>query len=295
MKHAFTIRGLPPHPFRWLLAFVLACGALLTASMAAAATEAATPTIPAPDGRRLAPDFARIVSRGQLVVAMLDTDTPPFFFEKNGQLGGLEVDLARAIAKELGVPVRFDRSARTFNEVVDVVAAGKADLGISKLSRTLARMQRIRFSNPYLSLGHGLILNRLKFTEFAGDRPLPDAIRDYRGTLGVIAGSSFNDYAKRNFPNATLKLYANWPEVIAAVERGEIIAAYRDEFEIKRILRKDPAMALKFHSVTFKDLNDTLGIAVGFGNPNLLAFVNEFLALSSEKLTVKKVLDYPEP
>jgi ABC-type amino acid transport substrate-binding protein len=297
MMRLSSVRGLPAHPIRWLLAFVLGCGLLLAASMApavAAATTAAPSAVPLPDGRRLAPDFARIASRGELVVAMLDTDTPPFFFVRDGQLVGLEVDLARSIAKELGVPVRFDRSAKTFNEVVEVVAAGKADLGISKLSRTLARMQRIRFSNPYLSLGHAVILNRLKFAQLAGDRTLPDVIRDYRGTLGVIAGSSFNDYAKRNFPNARLTQYASWPEVIAAVEKGDVIAAYRDEFEIKRLLRKDPAMALKFHSVTFKDLNDTLGVAVGINNTNLLAFVNEFLALSNEKLTVKKVLDYPE-
>lgn len=246
------------------------------------------------DGRRLARDIAAVVARGELVVAMLGIDTPPFFFEKNGQLTGLEVDLAKSIARELGVSVRFDRSAKTFNEVVDIVATGKADLGISKLSRTLARAQVIRFSSPYLSQGHALLLNRQKFAELAGDAPLSGVVRDYHGSLGVIAKSSFSDYAKRNFPNAAVIEYPNWSDVLKAVEKGEVVAAYRDEFEVKRVLKNDPATALNLRSVTFKDLVDTLGIAVGVDNGTLLAFVNEFLAQRSEKLTIQKVLDYQE-
>src|SRR5439155_17481700 len=98
-----------------------------------------------PDGRLLAPDIARIVARGELIVAMLGVDTPPFFYEKNGELVGVEVDLAKAIAKELGVQVRFNRTAKSFNGVVDIVARGEADMALSKLSRTLARTQVISF------------------------------------------------------------------------------------------------------------------------------------------------------
>ena len=39
-----------------------------------------------------------------------------------------------------------------------------------------------------------------------------------------------------------------------------------------------------------KDLEDTLGIAVGINDPVLLAFINEFLSQRSDKLTTAKVL-----
>ncbi len=243
-----------------------------------------------PDGRLLAPDIARVVNRGELVVAMLGVDTPPFFYEKKGELVGLEVDLAKAIAKELGVNVRFNRTAKTFNAVVDTIARGEADIAISKLSRTLARAQVISFSQPYLSLNHALILNRVKFAQFARDRALPDVIRGFGGTVGVIAKSSFADYAKRNFPNAKVIEYPGWGDVLKALDKGEVIGAYRDEFEVKRILKIDPTASLVLRTVTFKDLEDTLGIAVGIGDPVLLAFINEFLAQRSDKLTTTKVL-----
>lgn len=266
------------------------------ASAAAQAVQAALALSPAvglvrvPDGRLLAPDIARIVRRGELIVAMLGVDTPPFFYEKNGVLVGVEVDLAKAIAKELGVAVRFNREAKTFNAVVDIIARGEADIAISKLSRTLARAQVISFSQPYLSLNHALMLNRVKFAQFARDRALPEVIRSFTGTVGVIAKSSFADYAKRNFPNAKVIEYPGWGEVLKALEKGEVIGAYRDEFEVKRILKTDPTASLVLRTVTFKDLEDTLGIAVGIADPVLLAFVNEFLSQRSDKLTINKVL-----
>jgi polar amino acid transport system substrate-binding protein len=265
------------------------------AKPAAATAAPLMPAIPStlvkvPDGRMLAPDIARIVMRGEIVVAMLGVDTPPFFYEKKGELVGLEVDLAKAIAKELGVNIRFNRTAQTFNGVVDRIARGEADIAVSKLSRTLARSQIISFSQPYLSLNHALILNRVKFAQFARDRALPDVIRGFTGSIGVIAKSSFSDYAKRNFPKAKVVEYPGWPEVLKALDRGDIIGAYRDEFEIKRILKSDPTASLVLRTVTFKDLEDTLGIAVGINDPVLLSFINEFLAQRMDKLTTNKVL-----
>ncbi|MGE4242243.1 MAG: ABC transporter substrate-binding protein [Ramlibacter sp.] len=242
------------------------------------------------DGRMLAPDIARIVQRGELVVAMLGVDTPPFFYERNGELVGVEVDLAKAIAKEMGVNLKFNRQAKTFNGVVDIVAKGEADMGLSKLSRTLARAQVISFTQPYLVMNHALILNRVKFAAFARDRALPEVIRGFKGSIGVIARSSFSDYARRNFPSAKVIEYPGWPDVLKALDRGEIIGAYRDEFEVKRILKADSTASLVLRTVTFKDLEDTLGIAVGINDHVLLAFLNEFLSQRAEKLTVNKVL-----
>jgi len=74
------------------------------------------------------------------------------------------------------------------------------------------------------------------------------------------------------------------------VKKGDVVGAYRDEFEIRRILKADPSLALTLRTVTLKDLDDTLGIAIGTRSPSLLAFVNQFLAQRSEKLTVDSVL-----
>ncbi len=296
--------------FSWLKAACLAVG--LSASFVVTASNPVTPKpaaapalsaaksvppkpvstlVQAADGRMIAPDIARIVNRGELIVALVAMDTPPFFYVKNNELVGLEIDIAKDIAKELNVTVRFDRSAKSFNEVVDIVSRQEADLGISKLSSTLARAQKVHFSTPYLTLSHGFILNRVRFAEYARDRTLPVAIRQFKGSIGMIAKSSWTDYAKRYFPNAEIKEYASWAEVLKAVEKGEIMAAYRDEFEVKRVLRADPTASLTLRTVTFKDLDDPLAIAVGLTDDALLNYVNLYLNQSNKKLTIDKVLN----
>ena len=243
------------------------------------------------DGKFLAPDIARIVNRGELVVAMLGVDNPPFFYtNKKGQWIGLDVSLSAALANAIGVKLRINRDADTFNTVVDLLAAGKADLAISKLSRTLARSQTIAFSNPYLTLNHALVLNRVKFAQLAQGRSLPEVIRSFDGSMGVIAKSSFANYASTNFPKAKRYEYASWADVQLAVSKGEVVSAYRDEFEVKRLLRADPSLSLVLRTVTLKDIEDTLGIGVAISDTTLLAYVNLFLAQRSDKLDIDKVL-----
>lgn len=244
-----------------------------------------------PDGRLLSPDIARIVDRGELVVGMLKVDTPPFFmFDSQGQWTGLEVDLALSIAKALGVKLRINRDAGTFNAVVDMLARGEADLAISKLSRTLARSQTIAFSSPYLTLNHALLINRVKLAQLAHGRHLPEVVRSFEGSIGVIEKSSFADYAKTNFPRAKIEEMPTWNAVLAAVYRGDVTAAYRDEFEVKSVLKKDPSASLVLRTATLRDLQDTLGIGVSVADSTLLAFVNAFLEQRTEKLDVNKVL-----
>jgi len=280
---------------------VVAAPATPAAPAAAAfAVEPAAPATPpvlvnglvrVPDGRLLAPDIARIVTRGELVVAMLKVDTPPFFFfDDSGQWTGLEVGLAQSLAKELGVKLRFNREAGTFNAVVDLLANGQADLAISKLSRTLARSQTIAFSDAYLTLSHSLILNRVKFAQLSRGRPLPEVIRNFDGSIGVIAKSSFADYARTNFPHAKVQEFPTWNDVLVALHKGDIVSAYRDEFEVKRVLKADPTVSLVLRTVTLKDLEDTLGIGVAVTDTTLLAYVNQFLAQRAEKLDIQKVL-----
>lgn len=273
------------------LALMLAALCLYSAAASAAAADAdRSPLVKMADGRMLAPDIARIVNRGELVIAMLAADNPPFFSVKQGELVGTDVDLARLIGKELGVPVRFDRSPKTFDSVAEAVAAGQADLGISRLARTLKRGQSVHFSSTYMRLGHALLINRIRFAELAGDLPLPQVVRGFTGSIGVIAGSSWEEFGRRNFPKAKLVSYPTWTDAVNAAKKGEVVAAYRDELEVMQIVNNDPSLALTLRTVTFTDLESPLSIMVGIRDLTLLSFVNELIAQRAEKPTVSSVL-----
>jgi ABC-type amino acid transport substrate-binding protein len=237
------------------------------------------------------PDIAALLGRKQLVVAMTATDQPPFYFvNRKGDLAGFDVDIAKAMAKELGVELVFKREAKSFNDVVSYVASGKADLAISKLSRTLTRALYVRFSRPYIVLTQGLLINRVQLAQRASDDKVNAFIRDFSGKIGVIRNSSYVNYAKENFPKAQVVEYGTWKEVVAAVISGEVLAAYRDELEIRKIFDSLPNSALTLKPMFFTDLTDPIAIAVGYKNTQLLAWVDTFLEMKAYRASSKDLI-----
>lgn len=266
--------------------------ALLGATLALAVCACAQQAAPArPELPLRAPEIQRIVERGELVVAMNAADSPPFFQSAaDGNPSGLDVDLAREIGRELGVRVRFDRRAKSFNEVVVQVSRGQADIGIGKLSRTLARAQSVLFTQPYLTLHHALLLNRVRFAEIARGRSTQATLQHYPGSIAVLDHSSFQDFAARNFPQAAIRPFDTWDQAVQAVRNGQVSAAYRDEFEVRRVLARDPSSALHLSAVTVRDRVDTLGVAVDPRAPALLAWLDLLLAQRPQKLQVADLL-----
>lgn len=266
------------------------CLLLPICCVAAFAAASESPVVRLPDGRMLAPDIARIIQRGVLIVAVLERDTPPFVLEKNGELTGVDIDLVRQVSNELKVPIHFDRSSKTYDEVVQLVALGRADLGVSKLARTLKRAQSVLFSTPYMHLEHSLLINRLAFAHEARDRSVSQAVRNFTGTMGVLGGSAWEEFARHNFVKAHVVPFPTWASAVDAVKRGEVVAAYRDAIEVRMIMRADPSLALMMRTVSFSDLRSALCVMVGLRDISLLSLVNEVVANQTEQLTVSSLL-----
>lgn len=254
-----------------------------TQARAATPTPASLPAMP--------PDIQRILDRGKLTVAVLGQDNAPFFMQTKDQLGGLDIQLARALADQLGVSLDITRSAQTFDQVVDTVYGQRADLAISKISRTLKRAQRVRFSRPYLRMRQGLLVNRLQVAEQTQGRSMVETIRDLRGEVGVIKGSSYVGFLKQKFPQATIVEYPTWEDVVAAVVRGDILAAYRDELEVKKVVRTRPDAALQLQTIALTDTQDSLAVVLPWSSAHLLAFVDQYLDTLTAQYTVDTVLD----
>lgn len=236
-------------------------------------------------------DIEEIISRGELRVAITEVDQPPFYFmDKNGKLSGYDIDLATKIAEELGVKLVITREAPTFNDLIPLISSGKADLAISKLSRTLTRSKFVKFSTPYMTFRQGILFNRLQLAKVASEDSVNQFVRNYTGTIGVIAKSSYANYAKENFPKATATEYPSWNAAVDALTRGEVLSVYRDELEIKRVLASIPNSALLFKPIYFRDLTDPIAIAVKSSNTQLLYWVNIFLE-SQPKMTADQVLE----
>jgi ABC-type amino acid transport substrate-binding protein len=249
--------------------FAAGGGGLLIAQAQAVATPAQAQDAPKP-----------VVSNNKLRIAMPAFASDPFFPADGSGESGIDMDLARGIAAELGVEPVFDRSAVTFDAMVQKLTSGQADLAIGKLSRTLQRGRSILYSRPYAMLHQGLLANRVNLARITQGKPPEQIIRDFSGELGVIEGSSFATYAATTFPHATIQRFAGWNTVVDAIRNGTIDLAYRDDFEIKKLMVDDPSMTVVARSISLTDNVDTIAVGVSPANPHLAAFVDLYLDLA---------------
>lgn len=237
------------------------------------------------------PDIARILKRGQLVVALLDQDNSPFFMPgSDGELAGMDIQLARDLADQLGVEVVFNRSAKTFDQVVQTVYRLDADLAISKLSRTMSRAKTVRFTQPYVTMRQGLLVNRLHIAQQANGRNMTEVIRDLHGKVGVLRGSSYVGFTHKKFPKAEVVEFPTWAAVVDAVIRGDVLATYRDELEVKKIILNKPDAALQFQTIALTDTQDAIAMALPWDSQHLLAFVNQYLETTQVHHTADSLL-----
>jgi len=244
-----------------------------------------TSTVPLP------PDIAAIKKKNILVVAMTKKDNPPFFSGTEDNIRGLDVEIAQRIGVLLGVPVEFRRDAESFAEVVEQVRDGRADIAVSKLSVTGPRLQTVRFSLPYVKLKQSLIINRLWLSQNSQGRQVYEVIRGFDGKISFIRNSSYDTFAHINFPNATFLPEDKWDVIVDKVTRGEIAAAYRDEFEIKKISFEKPEAALSTKTITISDSLDNIAVAVNYKSTHLLTIVDYIIRNEYSNIDTKKLMD----
>jgi len=256
---------------------------LLVLAAAIFGTQASAQSIP--------PDIAEIKKSGQLVVAMTSFDNLPFYGGPPHNLVGLDVEIGKKVAAILGVKAVFRRDAPTFQDVVEQVRRGEAHVAISKLSITPPRLATVKFSDPYVKLHQGLLINRLWLSKNEAGRDIADVVRNLDGSIAFIRNTAYETFAKINFPHAQYEPRDNWDQVVLDVNTGRVAVAYRDEFEIKKITLEHPESSITTKAVTLTDSTDYIAAVVDWRSDQLLQVVNFVIRNDFAHINVKKLID----
>ncbi|MDD2760204.1 MAG: ABC transporter substrate-binding protein [Methylomonas sp.] len=244
------------------------------------------------------PDIARIIQRGELIVAMHAEDVPLFcYHNNNNELEGIDIELARDIAEKLGVKLTLNKDATTFDDVAQTVANRKADIAISSLSDTLERSTTVRFSTPYWSLRQALLVNRLKLSAYK-DHPDFNEIElllNQPGiAIGVLKGSSYVDFAKKIFPQASIQSYDIIAQGIDDTKKAKLLAFLYDEVEIMNWNKIHPEDSLFLKSDYIAQSEDTLAIAVHWQDSHLLSWLNLYIEKNRNSFLKKLIIKYQQ-
>jgi len=148
---------------------------------------------------------------------------------RNGQLEGIDIDLAQAFARRLGVRLTF--VATNFRDFMDRLEARDCDIAMFGVGVTPQRAARVDFSKPYLSSGVYAVTtrdNRIIGGWEDLDRP--------GNTIAVAAGTFMEPLMRQTLRHATLDVVAPPRSREAELQAGRVDAFMSDYPYTRRML-----------------------------------------------------------
>jgi len=210
------------------VALTLCCGICLTNPAPATAAAVGPYDVAAGSG------LAAIIGRGKLVVGMELKFWPFEYVNEKGDPVGFDVDIARQIAKELGV--ELDIRDMEWTGLIPALQAGKIDLIISGITGTLERAKTITFSRPYFTTGLCALVSIKK----APDMTTVAALDDPSRIIAVKTGTTADLVASKRFPKAHINRYKEETACVQEVVSGRADAFFYDQISIAKHHKQNP-------------------------------------------------------
>jgi len=205
-------------------------------------------------------------NKQQVVVFGGDYNYPPFeYLNAQGEPEGFNVDLVRALAREMGLQIKIE--LRSWPEVRNRLETGKID-AIIGMFNTPERDKKVDFTIPHFISSYSL------FVRDGSDIKEFDDIRNRKVILQL--DDLGYDYVKEEGLTDQIITKANWAEILKSLARGEGDCAIVSR--IQGVLFINDLKLENIHAVGQPILQQKYCAAVREGNSSLLAVLNEGLS-----------------
>jgi len=170
--------------------------------------------------------FSQIIDTGELRVGTTG-DYEPFSLKSGGIYRGIDIDLARDLARSLEVEVTF--ISTTWPTIMSDLQRGTFDIGMSGISRTLKRQRHAFFSIPYHEGGKTPIVR-------CSDKAALNSLeridqKDVR--IIVNPGGTNYQYAFSTFKHASLRIHNDNRTIFRQIIDGSADVMITDDIEVQ--------------------------------------------------------------
>lgn len=231
------------------------------AAMAAASTLASLPA----ESRSL----RQVINQGTLTVGIVLAAPWAVRESDSGELTGFEIEVAKKLASDMGVEVRF--LVYAFDELVTAVESGEIDIVAAGLTISPERALYVNFSQPYATSGVGIATNLGTTAEVLSLEDLDDPAY----TIATLEGSVAANLALRILPDARLAVFASEEDAADAVVGGDADVYLAEEplptfLALENPTRVDVPIARPL-------LETQSAFAVAKGDPDFVFFLNAWI------------------
>jgi polar amino acid transport system substrate-binding protein len=173
-------------------------------------------------------DTLQQVKAANVLRVGVKADTPPFGFKRGGELAGFDIDLAYALAQELGIKdVAF--VTVTSADRIQKLNAGEVDCLIASMTITRAREHEVDFTIPYFMDGQALLVK--------ADAPIR-SYQDLAGRkVGAVRGSTSGSNMQQVAPDCQVVQLGGFPDLLKALDAGSVDAITSDSLILTALMR----------------------------------------------------------
>ena len=221
--------------------------------------------------------LAQIQGRGSMVFATEGTWSPWTFHNEAGDLTGYDIEVARAIAAELGVEAEFAEGE--WDGLLAGLDSGRYDTMANGVSVTEEREEKYDFTEPYA-------YNRIVVITTA-DSDIA-SMDDLAGkTTANTLGSSYAILAESH--GATNTGVDDFNQTIQLLESGRIDATLNDEVVFYDYLNQHPEANLKIAAENGEPTHVAFPLRKEAASESLLAAMNDAITTLHENGTLSEL------
>ena len=220
-------------------------------------------------GTSASPVLDRIQKRGELIVGTMGNMPPLNMTSKDGEIFGLEPDLARLLAEAMDVKVKF--VTKPFNELLPALQTGEVDMVLSGMTITPERNRKVAFIGPYFISGKAFLtkIKTIAYADEAADVNNPDT------KIVALKGSTSQAFAEAALDKTTLFTTGTYDEAVDMVLQDKVHAMIADyPICIVSVFRYPEADLL---SVVTQLTYEPIGIAIPANDPLLMNWTRNTL------------------
>ena len=215
------------------------------------------------------------------LIMVTEAGFAPYEYYDGGEVVGVDVDIAKEIAKYLGKTLVVKDIA--FDSIINEVKTGKADFGAAGISYSDDRAKNVDFSINY-SVSKQVVI-------VSNNSNINNVNNISNKKIAVQLGSIADTYVTENFKNASIVRQKKYLAAIEDLKAGKVDCVVMDELPAKEIVSTNSGIKILDGSLT----NDSYGMVVKKGNKELLDAINTVLEkLKNEGKIDKYIINHTE-
>ena len=197
------------------------------------------------------------------LIMVTEAGFAPYEYYDGGEIVGVDVDIAKEIAKYLGKTLVVKDIA--FDSIINEVKTGKADFGAAGISYSDDRAKNVDFSINY-SVSKQVVI-------VSNNSNINNVNNISNKKIAVQLGSIADTFVTENFKNASIVRQKKYLAAIEDLKAGKVDCVVMDELPAKEIVVSNSGIKILDGSLT----NDSYGMVVKKGNKELLDAINTVL------------------